>query len=570
MGTVEKISSLGSEIFFVVNEKMKIPLKTIVISLCAALMIGSVGGAGFLLGKAQAATQERGETHSGVLADEVDDEEIIYGRPVEADIVVEEDPAQSVALPSDGSAAELTALPEVLAKLARRLKVSPSDIVISVRPLESPEKTLLGINDNVLEKPASTAKLVTTLAALETLGPTWRWKTDIYALGSPDASGRLEGGLFVRGGGDPALVIEDFALEVDRLAQLGIKHIEGDIQVDRSYFDLPKINPNAFDGRGSRPYNLPPDAALINYRALTVELIPDEAVGIAHVVATPQMAGIELPETIPLQAGKCGRGRSAPGFRLKKGENGNRIVEFTGSFTAACGPSKFTTINVEPDEYFERVFRFLWERNGRTWSGHVVPGTIPADAHVILSRPSPTMVETIALTNKWSNNMMARDILLTLGAERVRRTEGRVKGAMFPRGATVEDARAALADWLKRRGIAVDEIQIDNGSGLSRETRVTGRAMTRVLVAGWTGPYMPEYLASLPITGRDGTMRRRRVALAEGRIKTGFLADVRSIGGYIHSKSGARWAVYASVKGKSAINGGIPFLNGVIDWVYKQ
>lgn len=546
---------------------MKFLSKTASIAVCATLALGAVGSAGFWFGKAQASPRE--DVRSGESAPADEDGDVVPGHPVD-DSVQQEGGEPPVALPSDEPAARMTAMPEELVKLARRLKVEPKDVVISVRPLATPERTLLGVNDGVPEKPASTAKLVTTLAALETLGPTWRWRTDFLSSGRPDASGHLPGGLAVRGGGDPAFVIEDFALEVERLAQLGVRHIDGDIRVDRSYFDLPKTDPGAFDGRGARPYNLPPDAALVNYRALTVELVPDAEAGVAHVVSTPRLAGIELPETVPLRPGRCGTGRSAPGFRLRKGESGGRAVEFTGSFTAACGTMRFTTISLDPDEYFERLFRALWERDGRTWTGHAVSGCVPADAKALLTRHSPTLVEMIALTNKWSNNMMARHILLTLGAERVRRTEGRAKGAAYPRGATLEDARAALGEWLKRRGIPAGEIRIDNGSGLSRETRVTGRAMTRVLAAGWTGPYMPEYLASLPITGRDGTMRRRRVALSEGRIKTGFLADVRSVGGYVHSRSGERWAVYASVKGQSAIRGGIPFLNGVIDWVYRR
>lgn len=549
---------------------MKFPLKTISIATGLVIAFGAVSAVSFSFGKAHAMPGASAEAAAatepaGAAIAPDEDPDLVFGRP----IALEEEPADEAlrALPADGPAPEMTQLPAELKKLARRLKVNPREVVISVRPLDAPGRTLLGVNDGVLEKPASTEKLVTTLAALETLGPAWRWRTGFYAAAAPDAEGVLKGGLFVRGGGDPTFVIEDFALEVERLAQLGVRRIEGDVTIDRSYFNIPDVNSSAFDGRGARPYNLPPDAALVNYRSLSVELIPDEAAGVARVVSTPRLAGIVLPETVPLKPGKCGKGRSAPGFRLRKGEGDERIVEFTGTFTAACGASRFVTISFTPDEYFERTFRALWERDGRTWTGRAVSGAVPEGARRLLTRESPTVIDVIALTNKWSNNMMARHILLTLGAERVRRAEGRAKGAAFPRGATLEDGRAAVADWMRRRGVPEGEIQIDNGSGLSRESRVTARAMSRVLAAGWTGPYMPEFLASLPISGRDGTMRRRKVAVSEGRIKTGFLADVRSIGGYVHARDGSRWAVYASVRGKSAINGGIPFLNGLIDWI---
>ena len=259
---------------------MKFPLKTISIATGLVIAFGAVSAVSFSFGKAHAMPGVSGEAAAatepaGAAIAPDEDPDLVFGRP----IALEEEPADEAlrALPADGPAPEMTQLPAELKKLARRLKVNPREVVISVRPLDAPGRTLLGVNDGVLEKPASTEKLVTTLAALETLGPAWRWRTGFYAAAAPDAEGVLKGGLFVRGGGDPTFVIEDFALEVERLAQLGVRRIEGDVTIDRSYFNIPDVNSSAFDGRGARPYNLPPDAALVNYRSLSVELIPDEA-----------------------------------------------------------------------------------------------------------------------------------------------------------------------------------------------------------------------------------------------------------------------------------------------------
>ena len=428
---------------------------------------------------------------------------------------------------------------------------------------------------------------MTTLAALETLGANYRWYTGFYTLGEPTTKGLLKGGLFIRGGGDPAFVVEDFSMAVDKLAQTGIKRIEGNIVIDRSYFNIPQVDPGAFDGRSSRPYNLQPDPALINFRNLSFEFIPDKETQTARIVTVPKLAGISFPETIPLGRGGCGDWKTSIGFQLKDLGKGRKRVTFTGKLPAACGPKNFNVIALEPNEYLERLFRALWERDGRTWTGHVVSGNVPKDAQRRFSRVSQPLGEVVALTNKWSNNLMARHIFLSLGADRVREafneaqknepSTGKLKSAgkaaaraelVFPRGATLEDARAALDEWLQSKGITSQEIWIDNGSGLSRETRVTGRAMTQLLAAGWSGPYMPEYLASMPISGRDGTMAKRKVAEERGRIKTGFLSDVRSIGGFIQAQNGQRYAVYASVRGAKNVPNGIPFLNIVIDWVY--
>lgn len=487
--------------------------------------------------------------------------------------------------------AALVRLPDPLVRAAKRLRVDPAAVAISVVPVESPGRPLLSWRADVMGEPASTAKLVTTLAALELLGSSYRWRTNFYVRNMPDKKGVLRGGLYVRGGGDPALVLEDFGLEVERLAQKGVRHIAGDIVIDRSLFNIPAADPGAFDGRRSRPYNLQPDAALVNYRNLSFEITPDAKAGVARVMVFPPLAGVSYPKTIRLRKGGCGDWKSAIAFRLNDLGKGRKRAVFNGRYPSACGVKSFNVIAFEANEYFERLFRALWEKDGRTWKGKVVSGKVPQDAKLFLTRLSPTLGEIAALTNKWSNNPMARHIFLALGARRVNEelaekalaeketakrapaakagakseTEGRLE---FPRGATLADARAELADWMTSRGIPAEEIVIDNGSGLSRTSRVTARAMTALLAAGWHGPYMPEYLASLPVTGRDGTMVRRKVAPEEGRIKTGYLENVRSIGGYVHAQDGRRYAVYASVTGVKNVPGGIKFLDAVIDWVY--
>ncbi len=495
------------------------------------------------------------------------------------------------AQPSEARSAARSALPEQLAKAARRWKVNPDDVVVALVKLDDTgldakgrlKKTPLAFAHNADRSvaPASTAKLVTTLAGFEVLGATYHWYTGFYTDARPDASGVLNGNLYVRGGGDPTLVIEDFMLQVDRLAQMGVKHFKGDIVVDRSYFNIPRLDPGAFDGRRSRPYNLPPDAALLNYRNLSLDLVPDREKGVARVVAVPPLAGVTIPSTVKLTSGACGDWKTKLGFRVRKNADGTKRVFLDGGLARSCGAKTFNVIAFESDEYFERVFRALWVKDGRTWTGHVKAGRIPEKADRSFVRMSPSLAEVAVLTNKWSNNVMARHIFLSLGEKRVKdeaaardkkaaASGAKVEKPRFERGITYEDARGALADWLASRGIDPKTIHIDNGSGLSRETRVTGRAMAELLAVGWHGPYMPEYAASMPVTGKDGTMRKRNVAVAEGRIKTGFLADVRSIGGYIHAKDGTRYALYASVHGKANMPGGIAFLDNVIDWAYKR
>lgn len=476
--------------------------------------------------------------------------------------------------PADAAKA-VAPLPEKLAAAAKRWKVNPRDVVISVVPVEG-GSAVLSHNARRSVAPASTAKLVTTLVALETLGATHRWMTGFHTDAEPDDRGRLKGNLYVRGTGDPSFVVEDFEMELSRLYQSGVRRIEGDVVVDRTAFNIPETSANAFDGRGSRPYNVTPDAALVNYRNLSFEFIPERDKGIARIVTVPRLAGVSYPETIKLSKGSCGDWKTKLGFRMNTNKDGTKRVRFKGALPASCGPKNFNVIAFDRDEYFERLFRASWERIGGTWTGRLRVGQVPETAQRRIVRVSAPLSDVTTLTNKWSNNVMARHLFLSIGRKRLElavreaAAESKSKDVVSPDdipGATLEDARAEVADWLKAHDINPASITIDNGSGLSRNTRVTGEAMTALLRAGWGSPYMPEYLASLPIAGKDGTMARRKVAVAEARIKTGFLTDVRSIGGYIRAEDGRRYAVYASVHGKANMPGGIAFLDNVILWV---
>ena len=360
----------------------------------------------------------------------------------------------------------------MLRKAAADCGVDPRAVTVSVVALDGlrmPEggrmpvvRPLLAVNADRSVAPASTAKLVTTLAGLELLGADWKWRTGFYAKARPDAEGRVNG-IWLRGGGDPTLVAEKFGLLVERMAQMGVRRIEGDLTVDRSYFDLPEGDPSAFDGRGSRPYNQLPDAAVAGYRSLSFELVPDESSGTARIISMPPLSGLEVPSTIRLSRGACGDWKSTIGYRLEHLSDGRLAARFEGSLPLSCGPKTFSVVSLSQNEYLERLFRWYWERDGRTWTGHVAEGRVPEGALKLAERESDALPVVTTLVNKWSNNLIARHIFLTLGTLRNAPDEAdsgsRTAGGAFapmerPRpGVDTDDARAVLAGWLAEKGV---------------------------------------------------------------------------------------------------------------------
>ncbi|EJX03726.1 D-alanyl-D-alanine carboxypeptidase/D-alanyl-D-alanine-endopeptidase [gut metagenome] len=287
----------------------------------------------------------------------------------------------------NGSERTLTQLPTTLQTAARRWKVDPEQVTAVVIPLDRVNMKLdepageptpiLAVHADQKISPASTAKLVTTLVALDKLGVNFRWKTDFYADRFPDREGKINT-LWIRGGGDPTLVVEDFALEIHRLMGHGVRHIEGNIVVDRSHFSLPKGNPAAFDGRASRPYNLLPDPAVINYRNLSFEMTPVPGKDYAQIVTVPTMAGVTVPRTIALKKkGGCGNWKDAIGYRMEVLKNGDKKVRFTGALPKACGAKNFNIIAFDDNEYIERMFRSLWEKEAEPGRGEWCPAKCP-------------------------------------------------------------------------------------------------------------------------------------------------------------------------------------------------
>ncbi len=344
-----------------------------------------------------------------------------------------------------------------------------------------------------LVNPASLAKLITTSAALDLLGPAWTWSTPVWLQGTLQ-NGVFEGNLYVKGSGDPKLVLERMWLLLRRVQQLGVRDIRGDIVLDRSAFSLPDQNPGDFDGEALRPYNASADALLLNYKSVVMTLTPLPGRGVAVLAIDPPLQGVKFDAALPLSNGPCDDWRSA----LKTDFSDPTRIKLNGSFSAACGEKQWSVAYADPKTYNERALGGMWLEMGGKLSGVVRDGPAPVNVAATFEVLSPTLAEVVRDINKFSNNVMAQQLFLSL--------------ALAQRGqGTTEAARELMRQWLTDRlGDVARTAVIDNGSGLSRDARVTAQMMARLLQVAWASSTMPELLSSLPVTGVDGTLRRSK------------------------------------------------------------
>jgi serine-type D-Ala-D-Ala carboxypeptidase/endopeptidase (penicillin-binding protein 4) len=422
------------------------------------------------------------------------------------------------------------------------------------------DEPLLSYNSTVPRNPASTMKVVTTYAALEVLGPAYTWRTRAYATG-PVSNQVLDGNLVLVGGGDPFLTAERWWGFVNGLRQTGIARVTGDVIIDDSYFAPQGDDRGAFDNKPGSTYNVLPDALLVNFQTVDFSLFPDVAAGTLRASAYPWPANLTIDNTARLDRGACRRGGSGVAVATPDGAAGNRIA-ISGRYASGCGPMTFTRAVMRAPEYAYGTFKTFWQESGGKLDGGWKTGIVPSDAKLLYSQDSLSLAEIIRLVNKFSSNTMARQLLLTLAAE---------KGG---RPGTTAGGRKVIVDFLASQGVSIPDLVLDNGSGLSREERISAAGLADVLLAAWRSQYMPEFAASLPLSATDGTLRRRfRAPEMQGRLrmKTGTLDGVSALAGYVNAASGRTFVAVILVNHPGASGGGGQAVQtALVQWVFGQ
>lgn len=456
-------------------------------------------------------------------------------------------PAAGQAMPESPSS-----LPPELTRALAAANLPASQIAIALQAVDAPAPRLLHNAARPLN-PASVMKLVTTYAALEKLGPAYAWKSELRSDALP-RQGRLEGNLYFVGSGDPALTLERFWLLLRQLRErAGVQDIGGDLVADRSAYRLPPFDAAAFDNEPLRAYNVNADAALVNYTALRFTLVPDQAAGTVRLVQEVPQEGLEVRAAILPGSGECGDWREKLTVRF---EAASRRLDIGGSFPLACGEKPLHLAPLAGDAYLGALFRPLWRELGGRLAGRVREGAVPAGSELLLRWESPSLAEIVRDTNKYSSNVMARHLFLALDDAAP---------------ATPEGARRGLQRLLAAQGLQFPELQIDNGSGLARGDRIAARSLLQLLLAAWKSPVMPEFMASLPLAGRDGTLKRRfgnGSSAGRAHLKTGSIDGVRAWAGYVTDGEGRRWALAVLANGPRAGAAWGP-VEALLEWITR-
>ncbi len=403
--------------------------------------------------------------------------------------------------------------------------------------------------------PASVMKLLTTYAGLDLLGPAYTWKTEVYADGHAD-QGVLDGNLYLKGYGDPSLTLERFWLLLRELKSRGIRDIHGDVLLDASFFPDDPADPARFDGDPRRAYNTPPSALLANFNSTQLRLNATD--GVVGASADPLPVPLLLENHVQPDAGPCDNWRDHLNVDYAGDSRAPGLV-VAGNYALACG-EKIMAINLgDPLETTAGLFRSLWGDQGGTLTGTVHPGLVPTNAKLVMRFESPPLTDVLRSINKWSNNVMARQLFLTLGAEK--------KGPP----ARLEKSIVVMREWLKSKGIDASGIVLENGAGLSRIERLQPINLAKLLQLAWRGPAFAELESSLPIVAVDGTMKTRAQdgdVAGHAHVKSGTLANVKNVAGYVLDRNGRRWIVVFFINDLKAERG-TDAQDALLEWVYQ-
>jgi len=430
---------------------------------------------------------------------------------------------------------------------------------------------LCDVNADQFFPPASTTKLFTTALALARLGPNFRFRTTLESSVAPDAMGRLAGDLVLVGRGAPDLTNRHYPYDpqIDRegppekvlaemakeLAARGVRQITGDVVADDSAFEN-KPYPTGWEIEDVKyGFGAPVTALSVNDNLFFVQIVAGpEANSPAQIFVEPRGAEFYLRNVVTTGA------RDSEARVSIDWQPGLGMIEISGSVPVQGKVQNFTIANPSPAEYAANLLKSLLEQNGIIVSGQArvvhapisgsntdfAPAT-PPSRQVLVEHLSPLLSDIVTMTNKNSENLYAELFLRSVALASA--SMGSVAGGLKEE-----------QNFLATAGVLVDDVLLEDGSGLSRGNLVTPAAEVALLQYAMTQSWFADYLASLPVAAQDGTLAAQfKGTPTAGRIeaKTGTLEHAKAMAGYATTLSGRRviFAIFASaytMKGSEA------------------
>ncbi|MFL9993713.1 D-alanyl-D-alanine carboxypeptidase/D-alanyl-D-alanine-endopeptidase [Paraburkholderia sediminicola] len=450
-----------------------------------------------------------------------------------------------------------TVLPQSVMIGLQRAHVPLSSISVVVEKVGD-RTPIVALNAGKPMMPASTMKLVTTYSGLSILGPDYRWRTSAYADGTVDANGVLHGNLYIQGTGDPKLVPEELIDLVQKIHKSGITGVDGALVLDKRYFDTSTRDLPPFDDDATAPYNVGPDPLLYAFKSLSFTLTPSPDGSVA-IDVLPALSQLQIDNHMHAVNGPCRGDAASVSPTVTPQPNGTVVASFDGDYSVRCGPRTLNVAVLDHTAFFAGGFLALWQQTGGTFSGATREGPVPVGARLVATHQGPVLSDIVRDINKFSNNTMARNLFLTIGA-----TEEK------PPATPAKSARAIEA-FLTRDSVDMQYLTLDNGSGLSRDEHITALSLADLLQRANASPVAQAFVESLPIAGVDGTMRNRLTNQGAGgnaHIKTGTLRDVRAIAGYVASADGNSYVVVSLINDPHS-EAARAAHDALLEWVYQ-
>jgi D-alanyl-D-alanine carboxypeptidase/D-alanyl-D-alanine-endopeptidase (penicillin-binding protein 4) len=451
-------------------------------------------------------------------------------------------------------------LPALLAAF-QRLGIAPQHVSVMVQGVQEDALPMLAFNENNALALASTTKLLTSLAAMDVLGPKFSWQTRAYALGTVK-EGVLHGDLLIVGGGDARLSSKDLVVWFKKLQKKGVQTVHGNILVHQGMFQTQAADHvNTPVPTPDHPHHGWPEAFVVDGGVIRVEL--SGSLQGLQVSYRPALDGVQVEQQVVLSKRRCGSITAPVGVTFDDQSMPPRLL-VQGEWAPGCLPRQLTFATAPGSRFAALAVAAAWREAGGLLAGSAI-AQVDAQGGVVLPKgikplgtySSPLLGDLIRAMNKVSDNLMARHLLLSMA-----------KG--FPnRPATLKEARKRFALWREKQGLTAEDVSIDNGSGLSRAERGRAAAMTQLLRTSWRSSWGKTLFDSLPVAGEDGTLANRMTrSLARGNafMKTGTLTDVRALSGYVRGQSGRIYAVTVLVNDAHA-DKSLPATDSFIEWL---